>query len=158
MDPEALIGEKLRGGSVINSDQGSRINGEELFGLECDILIPAAKADVIHEDNVNNVKARLIVQGANIPITSRAEQILHERGVLVIPDFIANAGGVIMAAMEYAGRTEQEAFAAIAERIGNNTRRILENSAIDVARHRLRAVADAIAMERVLGAMAYRDY
>jgi glutamate dehydrogenase (NAD(P)+) len=155
---EELIEVKRRTGSVINSNQGSRITGEELFGVECDILIPAATADVIHEGNAGNVKARLILAAANIPITLRAEEILHERGILVMPDFIANAGGVIMAAMEYAGRSEQEAFAAIGERIRNNSRMILEKAAGAGIRLQPRATADALARERVLRAMAYRDY
>lgn len=153
-----LIDVKQRTGSVINSSQGSCITGEELFGVECDILIPAAKADVIHEGNVADIKARLILEAANIPVTLRAEEILHERGVLVMPDFIANAGGVIMAAMEYAGRSEQEAFAAIGERIRNNSRRILEKIAAEGTRLLPRVAADALARERVLKAMAYRDY
>jgi glutamate dehydrogenase (NAD(P)+) len=153
-----LIEVKRRTGSVINSGQGSRITGEELFGVKCDILIPAATADVIHEGNVADVKARLILEAANIPVTRRAEEMLHERGVLVMPDFIANAGGVIMAAIEYAGRSEQEAFAAIGERIRNNSRLILEKAAAAGTRLLPRATADALARERVLKAMAYRDY
>lgn len=158
MDLQALLEAKRGGGSVSGSDQGRRISREELFGVECDILIPAATADVIHGGNVDSVKARLILEGANIPVTGQAEQILHERGVLVIPDFIANAGGVIMAAMEYAGRSEQEAFVAIGERIRNNTRLMLEKAAAAETGIVPRVAAHELARERVLKAMAYRDF
>src|SRR4030042_2818120 len=83
---------------------------DDLFSIECDILIPAAIPDVIHEKNADAIKAKLILQGANIPATRAAEEILMRRGILSIPDFIANAGGVIMAAMEYAKKTEKERF------------------------------------------------
>ena len=59
------------------------------------------------------IKARLVLQGANISTTSEAEEILYRKGILSVPDFIANAGGVIMAAMEYARKSEQDAFDAI---------------------------------------------
>lgn len=156
IDVDELIVVKQETGSVITYGKGSRITKEGLFGVECDILIPAATADVIHEGNAAAIKARLILEGANIPSTVRAEKLLHARGILVVPDYIANAGGVIMAAMEYAGKTEQEAFAAIGERIRKNTRLILEKSAGEMILPR--AAADALARERLRKAMAYRDY
>jgi glutamate dehydrogenase/leucine dehydrogenase len=156
IDVEELTAVKQRTGSVIDYGKGSRITVEELFGVECDILIPAATADVINEGNAAAIKARLVLEGANIPSTVHAEELLHARGILVVPDFIANAGGVIMAAMEYAGKTEQEAFAAIGERIRKNTRMILEKAAGEALLPR--AAADSLARERIRKAMAYRDY
>lgn len=156
IDIEELASVKQRTGSIIHYGDGRRMTKEDLFGVECDILIPAATADVIHEENASTVKARLILEGANIPLTRWAEEALHKRGVLVVPDFIANAGGVIMAAMEYAGKSEQEAFRAIAERIRNNTLLILEKTAGEQLLPR--SAAEALARERVYRAMAYRDY
>ena len=124
---------------------------EEIFTLDCDILIPAATPDVIHKDNVNDIKAKLVLEGANIPATKEAEDILHKKGVVVVPDFIANAGGVIMAAMEYARKIEKEAFEAIAAKIKTNTKLILEQSKTEGALPR--KVAEEIARERVLKAM-----
>ena len=92
------------------------------------------------------------MQGANIPATAAAETLLHERGVLVVPDFIANAGGVICAAVEYHGGTEEDAFEQIASKISQNTRAVLE-----VARKEgvePRTAADALAKGRVEAAMA----
>ena len=74
------------------------------------------------------LKTRLMPQGANIPCTPEAEKALHERGVLVVPDFIANAGGVICASIEYRGGTQRAAFDYIDERIRTNTRLVLEDS------------------------------
>jgi glutamate dehydrogenase/leucine dehydrogenase len=81
---------------------------------------------VITAANVDRVKARIIIEGANIPVTEDAERMLHERGVLCIPDFIANAGGVICAAVEYSGGGEQQAMTAIREKLTSNTRKLLE--------------------------------
>ena len=69
-----------------------------------------------------------MVQGANIPVTADAERQLHEKGVLIVPDFIANAGGVICAAMEYQGASESAVFAAIEEKIRRNTEQVLETA------------------------------
>ena len=78
--------------------------------------------DVVREDNVGRLRTKLVLQGANIPFTPGAEKALHDRGVLVMPDFIANAGGVICAAMEYRGATESQAFQAIEEKIARECR------------------------------------
>jgi hypothetical protein len=74
---------------------------------------------------VSRLEARIVVSGANIPITGAAEAILHERGVLLVPDFVANAGGVICAAVEYAGGSERDALATIEETIRANTEAVL---------------------------------
>ncbi|MBU5637422.1 Glu/Leu/Phe/Val dehydrogenase [Geomonas sp. Red69] len=156
IDLAALVEVKRRGGSVADYGKGDRLSRDEIFAVSCDILVPAATPDVIHRGNVGQVQARLILQGANIPCTAEAEKELQTRGTVVVPDFIANAGGVIMAAMEYAGRNEQEAFAAIAQRIRKNTRVVLERAA--GAGILPREAADALARERVEKAMSFRDY
>jgi glutamate dehydrogenase/leucine dehydrogenase len=155
-DVEALIAATQWTGSVINAGQGTPIAPEAIFSIDCEILIPAAVRDVITERNAAGIKASLILEGANIPATVQAEQLLHARGVLIIPDFIANAGGVIMAAMEYGGKGAPEAFGAIRDRIRKNTGLIMEKATQE--RVTPRVAAEAIARERVLKAMAYRDY
>lgn len=127
LDIEALIAVKEEGGSVIDHDSGTKMDRDAVIGLDCDIWIPAARPDVITEENVDQIKAKLILQGANIPATLAAEKILHERGTLIIPDFIANAGGVICAAVEYGGFGRKEAFTTIADKIRENTAEILES-------------------------------
>lgn len=153
---DALLRTKEEKGSVAKHPKGRHILPEELFSLECDILIPAATPDVIHEGNAAAIRARLILQAANIPATKSAEEILAQRGVLSVPDFIANAGGVIMAAMEHARKIEQEAFAAIAARIRENTRVILEKSLKEKLQPRVAAIG--LARARVSAAMHYREF
>jgi glutamate dehydrogenase (NAD(P)+) len=98
----------------------------------------------------------LVVEGANIPITSGAEKILHERGVLCVPDFIANAGGVICAAMEYQNASQAVALQTIEEKLRVNTALVLQAS----RRQRVppREAALNLATERVKRAMTYRRW
>ena len=99
-------------------------------------------------------RPKLVPQGANIPATADAEAMMHERGILVVPDFIANAGGVICAAVEYHRGTQSVAFATIDERIRANTRRVLDDAAKTGQRPREAAVD--LARRRVQQAMTYR--
>jgi glutamate dehydrogenase (NAD(P)+) len=126
LDVAELTRLKLTGGSVCDAARGTKLPGDAVIGIECDIWIPAARPDVVHEGNVAQLRTRLVLQGANIPFTDGAERALHERGVLVVPDFIANAGGVICAATEYRGAGKAQALTEIAERIRANTRAVLE--------------------------------
>ena len=100
LDLEELVAIKERGGSVVEYSKADVMDRDTIVAVDCDIWVPAARPDAIREDNEHLVKAKLIVQGANIPATPEAEARLHERGVLVLPDFIANAGGVICAASD----------------------------------------------------------
>jgi len=156
LDYGELIKIKESSKSVVQYKEGSVKGQEDIFSLDIEILIPAAVPDVIHKGNVDAIKAGLVLQGANIPVTQEAEEALQKKGILSIPDFIANAGGVIMAAMEYEKKTEKEAFEAIATRIRDNTRRILEKAEKEKKLPRQAAVE--IAKDRVLKAMRYREY
>ena len=109
-------GSRTRRAASVAYGGGQQLSNAEIFSQQCDILIPAARPDCIHADNAKQIKAKLILQGANIPATAEAEQILHERGVLNVPDFICNAGGVICAAVEYHGGSERDALEAIARK------------------------------------------
>lgn len=156
LDVEALIALKAEGRSVTAHPRGARLPVEGIIDVPCEIWIPAARPDVIHADNVGRLQARLVVEGANIPVTHDAEAILHERGVLVVPDFIANAGGVICAAMEYLHGTQTQAFQAIEEKIRANVREVL-----DTVRTRgvlPRQAAIDLATRRVKRAMSYRRW
>jgi len=156
LDVTRLIALKDAGKSVVDHDRGRRLEADGILDVECDIWIPAARPDVVREDNVGRLKTRLVLQGANIPFTEGAEQALHARGVVVIPDFIANAGGVICAAMEYRGATQAAAFAAIEEKVRANTTAVLETvRATGVAPRR--AALD-LATAQVKQAMRYRRF
>ena len=156
IDVTRLIALKDGGRSVGDYDDGHRLDRDAILDIECDIWIPAARPDVVREDNVDRLKARLVLQGANIPFTAGAEQALHDRGVLVVPDFIANAGGVICAAMEYRGATRVAAFAAIEEKIRANTGAVLD--AVRATRVSPRRAALDLATAEVKRAMSYRRF
>jgi glutamate dehydrogenase (NAD(P)+) len=156
IDVEALIRLKEAGGSVCDSGQGEKRERDAVIDVDCDIWIPAARPDVLRADNAARLKARLVLQGANIPFTDEAERMLAARGVLVVPDFIANAGGVICAAMEYAGATRSAAFDAIAEKIRANTEAVLAATRRDAVLPR--AAALQLATERVRQAMSHRRF
>ena len=141
-------------GSVVGFPGASPISQAELLEVPCDVLVPAARPDCIHEGNQERIRARLILQGANIPATPAAEDALAARGVLNVPDFIANAGGVICASVEYHGGSEAAAFEAIADKIARNTREVLER--MRSADSTPRAAAVQLARERVREAASYR--
>ncbi len=152
LDVADLIEHKATGASVAEFAGGRAIPGESLLDVPCDIFVPAARPDVIRADNVERVTAGLVLSGANIAVTMEAERALHERGVLSVPDFIANAGGVICASVEYHGGTKTQAFATIEEKIRANTRTVLADAAeTGVAP---RAAAQSMAERRVRRAMA----
>ena len=125
LDVVALTRLKEQGRSLSDYSEGQKLDRDAVIGVECDIWIPAARPDVVREDNVGRLRARLVLEGANIPLTGAAERSLAARGVTVVPDFIANAGGVICAAMEYTGASQETAFAAIAQRVRANTEAVL---------------------------------
>jgi glutamate dehydrogenase/leucine dehydrogenase len=132
-DPEGLdiahlAACKRESGTVAAYPRGRKLPVAELLTMPCDILVPAARPDYIHGGNAGAIRAKLLLQGANIPATAEAEAMLHWRGVLVVPDFIANAGGVICAAVEYQGGTEATAFEQIAQKIQHNTEAVLTRS------------------------------
>src|SRR4029078_11361097 len=77
------------------------IDADELIGLECDVLIPAALGGMIHAENAHLIKARALIEGANSPTTPPADEILTDAGVLVVPDVLANAGGVVVSYYEW---------------------------------------------------------
>ncbi len=156
LDIDRLIGLKNAGHSVIDYPAGTKLARDAVIDIECDIWIPAARPDIIHEDNAHRLKTKLVVEGANIPLTYSAEEALHKRGVFCVPDFIANAGGVICAAMEYQGISQTAAFQIIEEKLRENTRLVLEES---VNKNILpRQAALQLAVERVRKAMSYRRW
>jgi glutamate dehydrogenase (NAD(P)+) len=156
IDVAQLVRNKEAGRSVCDEPQGEKRDRDAIIDIECDIWIPAARPDVVREDNAHRLRAKLILQGANIPFTAGAERLLHQRGVLVVPDFIANAGGVICAALEYRGATQSAAFAAIAEKVGANTEAVL--AAARAKGIPPREAALELAVERVKKAMSLRRF
>ena len=134
-------------GTVTAHDKGEKIDGKKIFELDVDVLIPAALPDVINYSNVENVKAKIIVEGANISIVPDLVEPLHTRGVLIIPDFVANAGGVISSYAEHMGYDEKKMFELVREKIEKSVNAMLERS--KATGQILRQAAEAIALERL---------
>jgi glutamate dehydrogenase/leucine dehydrogenase len=156
IDIDALIAWKARGRPLGEYPRGKKLAASAILDIECDVWIPAARPDVVRADNVARLNTKLVAQGANIPCTPEAEAALHERGIVVVPDFIANAGGVICAAIEYRGGTQGAAFEYIDERIRANTRLVLQES--QATGDMPRRVALAVAQRRVQAAMGTRRW
>lgn len=156
LDVDQLIALKQQGKSVAGYSDAAKLDCDALIDVECDIWIPAAGPDVIHKDNVDRLNTRLVIQGANIPVTHEAEKTLHEKGIVCVPDFIANAGGVICAAMEYQGASEAAVFQAIEEKLRRNTELVMERSKKEGVLPRQAAIE--MAKERVEKAMGFRRF
>lgn len=151
---DELMKTKKEKGTVLSYPSGKQLPTGDLFGLDVVILIPGARPDVITEKNVNNVKAKIIMEAANLPVKLESEAILHGRGVTIVPDLIANAGGVLLSYTESIGGTKEQAFSLITERVRKNTKMVLEKAKNESTQTRDAAIS--IAKERVLAAMAKR--
>jgi len=101
LDVAAAVEHKRTNRSFDGFDGAEAITNEDLLILDCDVLAPCALEQVVTADNADNVKARIVAEGANGPVTPEADQILDERGVLVLPDVLANAGGVVVSYFEW---------------------------------------------------------
>lgn len=102
IDPESLAAHSKENQNSINAySQAEKIKDEDFFGLDCDIVIPAALGNQITVDNAQHIKAQLIAEGANGPTDSAAEEILLEKGITIIPDILCNSGGVIGSYFEW---------------------------------------------------------
>jgi glutamate dehydrogenase/leucine dehydrogenase len=101
LDVEALIEHKTRTGMVRGFRNAREITNKELLELECDILVPAAYENQITKDNAENIKAKMVAEAANGPTTPEADEILFKKGKLVVPDILANAGGVTVSYFEW---------------------------------------------------------
>lgn len=101
LDPEDVMNWKRQNRTVKDYPKGENITNDELLELEVDILAPAAIEEVITKDNADNIKAKLIAELANGPVTPEADEILWEKGIFQIPDFLCNAGGVTVSYFEW---------------------------------------------------------
>jgi glutamate dehydrogenase (NAD(P)+) len=155
IDVGKLIAVKDGGKNVADYPNGQKLGVDAIIDVECEIWIPAARPDVIRKDNVAHLKTKLVPQGANIPFTAEAERILHKENVLILPDFIANAGGVICASVEYHGGTQTQALQTIEEKIFANTEAVLASAKKNGTLPRQAAVE--LAEARVKKAMMYRQ-
>jgi len=108
LDPRAVLAHKEETGSVVGYPGASEISNEDILAYDCDVLIPAALECQIRANNAHNVKAKLIVEDANGPLTAVADEILQQKGVVVLPDILANAGGVVVSYFEWVQNLENQ--------------------------------------------------
>ena len=133
--------------SITEYSGGKKITPEKFWKVPVDILIPASVTDVIHEGNMNDINAKIIVEAANIPMNEKIEQKLVKRGIVIVPDIVANAGGVISSYAEYRGYNPKRMFAIVRKKIQESTRKVMEESI--KKNESARAVGMRIAKERI---------
>ncbi len=142
--------------------EAERIANDELVAVDCEILVPAAVGGVLHAGNAARVRARLVVEGANGPTTPEADRILAERGVVVAPDVLANAGGVIVSYLEWIQNTQNVSWerpqvdAELSRRLVAAHRDARERAAAEGCT--LRQAAHRVAVERVARVVRLRGY
>jgi glutamate dehydrogenase (NAD(P)+) len=101
LDIEALMNHRRATGSILDFPEAQNLTAEVAMCLPCDVLVPAAKENVITSANAANLNCKIICEGANGPTTAPADQILADRGIFVVPDILANAGGVTVSYFEW---------------------------------------------------------
>lgn len=124
--PNAIEYAKNNNDSLEGYPEGEEITNEELLQLECDVLIPAAKEDQINRQNAPDVNARIIAEGANGPVTANADSILEEKGIMVVPDILANAGGVTVSYFEWV--QDRQGYFWTEERVNRRLNRMMRNA------------------------------
>ncbi len=155
INPIELSQIKQTTGSVVNYKPGNVLQNDKLFELTVDIIIPSAVPDVINKDNIEKIKSRIVVEAANIPATPEMEEIMNEKEILVVPDFVANAGGVISSYAEYRGENPERMFQMVEKRVSKNAKTVLEKARKEKIKPRDAAME--IAAGRVKKAMEKRN-
>lgn len=160
------VGELLRRarGGIVGHDgmDVERIGNDELLACDCDILVPAAIGGVLHAGNADGVRARLVVEGANGPLTPGADRALAERGTIVVPDVLANAGGVVVSYLEWVQNLQNvrwerhQVDEELARRLLGAHAAVRERAAADGCS--LRQAAHRVAVSRVATAEALRGH
>jgi glutamate dehydrogenase (NAD(P)+) len=162
IDADALVEHVRGGGELPEFEEAEEIDPDDLIEIECEVFIPAALGGMIHKHNADRLRCRMIVEGANSPTTPAADDILRDKGILVIPDVMANAGGVVVSYFEWVqnlqhfrwderevnerlGRIMRKAFHEVCGRAGEN----------DIP---LRTAAYEVGIERVVEASRTRGY
>ncbi len=126
LDPEAINRHKREAGSVMGYPGADPITNEELLEIECDVIIPAAIEGVITIKNADKIKARVVCEAANGPVTFEADKVLADRGVFVVPDILANAGGVTVSYFEWV--QDIQAYFWSEEEVNDRLRLIMERA------------------------------
>jgi len=162
LDPEAAVKYKMDTGSVVNFPGARPISNEELLELPVDVLAPSALEEVITGENAPNIRARIIAELANGPTTPEADEILYNKGVFVIPDFLCNAGGVTVSYFEWVQNItnyyweEEEVHARLDKKMTKAFHDVLAVSLREEVD--MRTAAYMVAVQRVADAMRARGW
>ncbi len=157
LDTEAVLAWKQESGAVSDYAEGERLSNEDLLALPCDILVPAAMENQITAQNVSGVQAKLIAEAANGPTTPEADHVLQDRGIMVIPDILANAGGVTVSYFEWVQNLQE--FRWKEAEVNQQLREIMDDSFGQVLalaereQTNLRLAAYMLAVNRVVQAI-----
>jgi glutamate dehydrogenase (NAD(P)+) len=160
IDPEAAIAHKEQAGSLSGLSNSESITNQELLSLECDVLVPSALENQITIDNAHSVKAKIVAEAANGPTTPEADRILYDNGVMLIPDILANAGGVTVSFFEWV--QDKQAYFWTEKEIERRLHRIMTSSFADVLtmakreKVDMRTAAYLLAVDRVAAATRVR--
>ncbi|MCS7232730.1 MAG: Glu/Leu/Phe/Val dehydrogenase [Synergistetes bacterium] len=149
-------------GIIKGYPKGEAISNKELLELDVDILVPAALENAITEKNANDVKAKIIIEGANGPITPEAEEILLKKGIFIVPDIVANAGGVVVSYFEWV--QDLQTFFWDIDEIRKRLMKMMIHAFIEVGKTKekyntdMRTAAYIVAINRVASALKQRGY
>jgi glutamate dehydrogenase (NAD(P)+) len=150
------------GGKLTEYEGVEAISAEELLTIPCDVLLPAALGGMIHEDNADSIDCKMLLEGANSPTTPVADEILQDKGVFVIPDVMANAGGVVVSYFEWVQNMQHFRWEEreINDKLGNIMRRAFRE--VDaLAKEKgltLRHAAYEVGIDRVVDTARMRGY
>jgi len=162
IDADKLAQIVADGGDVSDYDGGERLPSEDLIEIDCDVFIPAALGGMIHKQNADRLKARMVVEGANSPTTPAADDILADKGVLVVPDVMANSGGVVVSYFEWAQNLQHFRWdeREVNDRLGRMMRKAFRevNARGKESGVPLRVAAYEQGIERVVEAAKTRGY
>src|SRR5690348_12653874 len=160
LDVNALLEHARSRRTIAGFPGGREISGEDVFGVDCDILVPAALQCVLTKNNAAKVRARIIAEGANLPTTPEADEFLARRGVIILPDILTNAGGVTVSYFEWAQNLQQVFWDE--DHVNSEMHKILTRAYRQVAEKAagekisLREAAYTIAVDRVARAERLR--
>ena len=162
LEGEALANYKQTNGSIADFPDSENITNDQLLELDCDILIPASIDSVIHHENADRIKAGIIVEGANHPVTPIADDILQKKGVSILPDILVNAGGVVVSYFEWAQNIqafrweEERVNAELSKAMNKATRNVYERAQKEQIS--MRESAYLLGVSRVVKAIELRGF
>jgi glutamate dehydrogenase (NAD(P)+) len=162
IDARALAEHVGSGASVPEFAEAEEIEPDELLEIDCDVFVPAALGGMIHRENAGRLRCRMVVEGANSPTTPAADEILQDRGILVVPDVMANAGGVVVSYFEWVQNLQHFRWdeREVNERLGRIMRRAFRevSERAESCSIPMRAAAYELGIERVVEASRTRGY